>query len=352
MSFIREADDSKRPLSRVELHLHLDGSIRYSTIWEYATKRKADIGVKSADGVRRWLQKTTSTTLADFLKDFRTVSALFADDPEAWTRIAYELCEDQARDGVAYFEVRHGPQLLLSASSRYSGSDVVQAVQKGLDEGKQQFGVNSRQILTCVLENDDWAREIVQLCQKYRDIVGGIDIAKNETIHAGFTKTEIEVYHLAEREGINRTAHAGESGPWNSVQAVMDTLHCTRVGHGYRVFEDPSGNCYNQARKQNLHFEVCPISSVLTGGCPPWASKHAVVHFAEDNANFSISKDDTTITGSTLDDEYKFLQSLGLTEAHIVRANFNAARSCFLPVQEKKELIHHLQRTYGIQSGD
>lgn len=300
-------------------------------------KRGIDIGVNSADGVRRWLRKTTSTTLADFLKNFPTFSGLVADDPEAWTRIAYELCEDQAREGVIYFEARYAPQLLHSANSRYTSSDVIEAIQRGLDKGKQQFGVKSRQILCCTMENDDWAREIVQLCQKYKDIVGGIDIAKNETIHAGYTKTEIEVYHLAEREGINRTAHAGESGPWNTVQTVMDTLHCTRVGHGYRVFEDSTGNCYSQARKQNLHFEVCPISSVLTGGCPPWASKHAVVHFAEDNANFSISKDDTTVTGSTLDDEYKFLQSLGLTEAHLVRAvskPFNFILLCTFIISE------------------
>lgn len=65
---------------------------------------------------------------------------------------------------------------------------------------------------------------------------------------------------------------------------------------------------------------MCPISSVLTGGCPNWAAKHAVVRFAEDRTNFSISKDDSMITGSTLDDEYRFVQSLGLNECHIVSA--------------------------------
>ena len=248
------------------------------------------------------------------------MQSVFADDPAGWTRIAYELCEDQAREAVAYFEVRHAPQFFRTVKSRYTNSDVIEAIQRGLDDGQRQFGIDSRQILSCVLNKDEWARENVLLCQKHRDIVGGIDIAKNEAVYPGFTKTELEVYHLAEKEGINRTAHAGESGAWESVQTVMDSLHCTRVGHGYRVIEDPSGKCYSQAKEQNLHFEVCPISSVLTGGCPSWASKHAVVHFAEDDANFSISKDDSHVTGSTLDDEYRFVQSLGLSEAHLVRA--------------------------------
>lgn len=70
-------------------------------------------------------------------------------------------------------------------------------------------------------------------------------------------------------------------------------------------------------------LQVCPISSVLTGGCPIWASKHSVIRFAEDKTNFSISKDDSMITGSTLDDEYRFLQLLGLTEAHLISAVSN-----------------------------
>ncbi|KAH6936514.1 hypothetical protein HPB50_018634 [Hyalomma asiaticum] len=129
---------------------------------------------------------------------------------------------------------------------------------------------------------------------------------------------------------------------------AMVKLHCHRVGHGYRVFQDPTGKTFRMAQEKNLHFESCPYSSVLTGGCTLSSQKHSVVRFAEENANFSISKDDTTITGSTLDDEYDFLRQLGLTEAHFIRANLNAARSCFLSEMEKKDLIQSLKEEYGI----
>lgn len=349
MDFISEIDYSKRPKTRVELHLHLDGSIRYATIWELARKKGIDLGVKSLSECERWLKKTTSTTLADFLKPFPLFIQPFIDDPESWTRIAYELCEDQARDGVAYFEARFAPQL-LHTTSKFTTDDVILSVQKGLDKGYAEFGVKAKQVVCCVLENEDWARENLKLCQKYPNYICGIDIAKDQSIQPGYTKTEVQVYQLAAKDGINRTAHAGESGPWTTVEDAMNLLQCQRVGHGYRVFEDTSMKCYEQAKKEGLHFEVCPISSVLTGGCPTWASKHAVVRLAEDNANFSISKDDTTITGSNLDREYSFLCSLGLTEAHLVRANLNGARSCFLPLQEKQSLLKQLEQTYGLNS--
>lgn len=350
MNFIKEVDYSKRPLTRVELHIHLDGSIRYGTIWEYAQKKQIDLGVTSVVAIEHWLKKTTSTNLADFLEHFAKVVQPFQDDQEAWARIAYELCEDQFREGVLYFEARYAPQLLRTAKSRFSDEDVLLAVQKGLDKGREKFGVRSKQVICCTQERDSWAWDNLKLCEKFPNLVGGIDIAKNEAIHAGYTPTEIEVYRQARLSGVNRTAHAGESGPWTTVREAMDLLRCQRVGHGYRVFDDASGLCYKQAREQDLHFEVCPISSVLTGGCPTFASKHAVVRFAEDGTNFSVSKDDTMITGSTLDDEYCFLHSLGLTEAHFIRANLNAARSCFLPPQEKQSLISDLYKAYGIHS--
>lgn len=122
--------------------------------------------------------------------------------------------------------------------------------------------------MCCVLENDAWAWENLKLCQSFPELIAGIDIAKNETINPGYTSTEVEVFRQAKLNGIHRTAHAGESGPWTTVKDAMDLLQCQRVGHGYRVFDDSSGECYSQARKQDLHFEVSRYSSPVTHWLP------------------------------------------------------------------------------------
>ncbi|XP_077518262.1 adenosine deaminase-like isoform X2 [Amblyomma americanum] len=311
MSFLRHFDASKIPRTRVELHLHLDGSIRLETIWELARG-----------------------------------------DLEAVERISYELCEDQAREGVAYFEARYSPHFLASKEKNVTVRQVVEAVNRGLQRGQHDFKVMARSIIACVLGNDEWSAECLKLCEEYEcKGVVGIDIAKDEARIPEFTKGEIKVYERAKQLGIPRTAHAGESGDYRSVRDAMLKLYCDRVGHGYRVFQDPTGDTYRMAREKNLHFETCPYSSVLTGGCPLGPGKHSIVRFAEDNANFSISKDDSTITGSTLNDEYDFLTQLGLTEAHLIRANLNAARSSFLRPAEKECLVQDLLREYGVLPG-
>ncbi|XP_049268412.1 adenosine deaminase isoform X2 [Rhipicephalus sanguineus] len=349
MSFLKHFDASMIPRTRVELHLHLDGSIRHETIWELAQKKRINLGVKSLADLQTKLIKVDSTTLADFLDRFAVFMPTVVGDLEAVERISYELCEDQAREGAAYFEARYSPHFLASKEKCVTPKQVVEAVNCGLRRGECDFQIKARSIIACVIGNDDWSRECLKFCEEYQNKgVVGIDIAKDEAKLPEFTKGELAVYERAKHLGISRTAHAGESGGYQSVMDAMVKLHCDRVGHGYRVFQDPTGKTFKMAQEKNLHFEACPYSSVLTGGCPLSSQKHSIIRFAEEDANFSISKDDTTITGSTLDDEYDFLRQLGLTEAHFIRANLNAARSCFLSAPEKKDLIESLKEEYGI----
>ncbi|XP_065283953.1 adenosine deaminase-like isoform X2 [Dermacentor albipictus] len=314
MSFLKHFDPSKIPRTRVELHLHLDGSVRLETIWELAHKKKIDLGCSSIAALRWRLQKVESSSLKDFLDRFSIFMPTIVGDLVAIERIAYELCEDQAREGVAYFEARYSPHLLASKEKCVTPALVVQAVSRGLQRGEHDFRIKARSILTSVWGNDEWTIDCLKLCEEHNCIgVVGIDIAKDEVQTPGYTAVEAQVFQRAKQVGVPRTAHAGESGTYSTVRDAIVNLNCDRVGHGYRVFQDPTGET-----------------------------------FAEDNVNFSINKDDSTITGSTLDLEYAFLKELGLTEAHIIRANINAARSCFLPHSEKEDLLQHLFREYGI----
>lgn len=166
----------------------------------------------------------------------------------------------------------------------------------------------------------DWTEDVLRLCIKYKGVVA-IDVAGDDGFaDCIFGPTEVAVYSEAEKEGIGRTIHAGESGPGINVKLAVQDLSVTRIGHGYRVLDEEE--IYMDCIKKNIHFECCPYSSILTGSVVSTYNngKHPIVTFAEDNANFSISKDDTTVIGVSLDQEYLLLSSLGLTEVHIVRA--------------------------------
>ncbi|XP_047109169.1 adenosine deaminase-like [Schistocerca piceifrons] len=170
---------------------------------------------------------------------------------------------------------------------------------------------------------------------------------KSETyVEVPLNQEEIGAYEEARKSGIHRTLHAGEAGGAEMVQRALDVYHTERVGHGYRVVENEA--IYSSCKEKRVHFETCPWSSYLTGTVPLGVRKHPIVRFAEDGVNFSLNSDDPTLTGRTLRDDYALAASWGLTEAHAIRANLNAAHACFLPDNEKAQLIKKIYKELNI----
>lgn len=361
-----------RPKSRVELHVHLDGAIRHETIWEVMRQKGLSLpGNGSLSDLREALKVQEPKDLAHFLQAFGIFMPAIIGDTKVIERVSYEFVEDQAKESVAYCEVRFSPQLLLpnanttpSDTNHVNGSvngvkelvvdDILDAVLKGLSLGEQQFGTKVRVILCCIRGHPEWSWEVLRLCEEYKDRgVVGIDLAGDEGSSNGselFSKTdpEVAVFEAAKEKGIHRTMHAGEAGPADCVKAAVEMFGAERIGHGYRVLEDEE--IYKMCLRENIHFETCPHSSYLTGSMQSLTSpskRHPILRFAEEEVSFGINTDDPTVTDTRLSDEYKLLMRWGLTEAHLTRANFQAALHSFLPPAEKKELIDQLQEAYG-----
>ncbi|XP_076346923.1 adenosine deaminase-like isoform X2 [Tachypleus tridentatus] len=302
------------------------------------------------------------STLANYLKPMAWYLPIIKGNCTAIERIAYEMAEQQASEGVVYSEVHYRPANLanmntsddLSGTERVTYRKVLELVTKGFQRAEEDYGIKTRSLLICGRENADEAREVLSLCEEFKDksVVGiGLSeswIGPNPDLEGeeGLKKEVIEVFQRAAQLGIHRTAHTGEAGPPSSVDRHVKFLQIERIGHGYRALGDKA--LYQDLLKKGIHFETCPHSSYLTGAVPANCTKHPIVKLAEDNANFSVNTDDPLLTGTTLDDEYRLLQQKGLKDFDIVRANFNAARSCFLPHQEKKDLFDHLKNVYGV----
>lgn len=363
-----------RPKSRVELHVHLDGAIRHETIWEVMRKKGLPLpGNGSLSDLKEAVKVQEPKDLAYFLQAFSIFMPAIIGDTEVIERISYEFVEDQARESVAYCEARFSPHLLLPTHSltpsgqptHLNGSlngtkemvvdDILDAVLKGLARGEEQFGTKVRVILCCIRGRSEWSWEVLRLCEEYRERgVVGIDLAGDEgggtEGEGNFVKSETEeaVFEAAKEKGIHRTIHAGEAGPASCVKHAVERFGAERIGHGYRVLENEE--IYKMCLQENIHFEMCPHSSYLTGAMQSLtvpSKRHPILRFAEDEVSFSINTDDPTVTNTRLSDEYKLLFRWGLTEAHLTRANFQAALHSFLPPAEKKQLIDQLQEAYG-----
>ncbi|PSN57375.1 Adenosine deaminase [Blattella germanica] len=293
-----------------------------------------------------------------FLQPFLISTPCVAGDLTALERIAYEFCEDKAKNGVIYVEARYSPHLLLSKDGpgdMQALSQIVRAINQGFARGEAKFNIKVKSIL-CTLVGMTDAGEVLQLCDNFRNEgVVAMDMAATATmdpehhIEVPLSGPEYDAFQEAYQLGIHRTIHAGESGTSEMVKRAVELYHAERIGHGYHVVDDKS--IYDLVKQRGIHLENCPWSSYLTGSIPLSIKKHPIVQFAEDGVNFSLSTDDPTVTGYDLQDDYELAYNyFGLSEAHLIRANFNAARSSFLPDSEKQELIGRLKTLYGLDA--
>uniref|UniRef100_A0AC11BFP1 Adenosine deaminase n=1 Tax=Ovis aries TaxID=9940 RepID=A0AC11BFP1_SHEEP len=375
---------------KVELHVHLDGAIKPETILYYGRKRGIALPADTPEGLQNIIGMDKPLSLPGFLAKFDYYMPAIAGCREAVKRIAYEFMEMKAKEGVAYVEVRYSPHLLANskvepipwnqAEGDLTPDEVVSLVSQGLQEGERDFGVKVRSILCCMRHQPSWSPEVVELCKKYREqTVVAIDLAGDETIEgSSLFPGHVEAYAEAVKSGVHRTVHAGEVGPATVVKEVsvagwwrgpsprsphtpapearaglhaacpqaVDTLKTERLGHGYHTLEDAA--LYNRLLQENMHFEVCPWSSYLTGAWKP-DTEHPVVRFKNDQANYSLNTDDPLIFKSTLDTDYQMTKrDMSFTEEEFKRLNINAAKSSFLPEDEKKELLDLLYEAYGM----
>ncbi|ELW66767.1 Adenosine deaminase [Tupaia chinensis] len=323
---------SSAPL-QVELHVHLDGAIRPETILYYGRKRGIALPADTVEELQTVIGMDKPLTLPGFLAKFSYYMPAIAGCREAIRRVAYEFLETKAKERVAYVEVRYSPHLLANAKVEpifwnqaegdLTPDEVVALVCQGLQEGESAFGIKARSILCCMRD------------QPHETIEGS-------SLFPG----HVRAYEEAVRSGVHRTVHAGEVGSAEVVREAVDKLRTERVGHGYHTLEDEA--LYQRLRQADMHFEVCPWSSYLTGAWKP-ETEHAVIRFKNDKANYSLNTDDPLIFKSTLDTDYQMTKrDMGFTEEEFKRLNINAAKSSFLPEDEKQELLNLLHKAYGM----
>lgn len=364
---------------KVELHVHLDGALKHTTAWELLKKKNLHLpGNGSYEAFLDSIIVKEPDSLMTFLRGFGIFLPAVIGDLEAIERISYEFCESAAEQGVIYVEARYCPFLLMPDSfteanflsqntgnhdkngKQISTKEVVEAVNKGFQDGERQFGTIARTILCCIRGKPEWSKEILDLCIQFKDQgVVGIDIAGDEAGEKPIPGEESElrmldaediaVFEKAAELGIHRTVHAGEAGPAQMVWKALTVLKAERIGHGYRVLEDDS--IYNHCLNKGVHFECCPTSSMLTGSVSICGTKtHPIMRFAQDGASFSISTDDPTVTNTNLSDEYALCAKWGLTIAQLQETNINAMKNSFAEPSIKQSILEKLYSAYGLKN--
>uniref|UniRef100_A0A7E4VY93 Adenosine deaminase n=1 Tax=Panagrellus redivivus TaxID=6233 RepID=A0A7E4VY93_PANRE len=339
--------DGIRALPKVELHAHLDGSIRLETMLEMAKQKNVSLyNATTVEELKKHVVTSKPTTLAKMLEPFDHFLPLFKDNLEAIERIAYEQVQDQWAKGVVYFETRYSPNLFCTDGGNVTSRQVVDAVSRGLAKGEEHFGVMGRQLVCCIRGLEKYAEDVLAIAIEYRNRgVVGIDTAgASYGADEQYGPEIVSVFRRAAELGIPTTAHAGESGTANQVQHVIENMKVHRVGHGYHIIQNDTIYDKYAVSNKTIHFEACPTSSVMTSSMPMDWDKHAITRWAQDDVNFSLNTDDPTLFDTNMVKEMNFAsEKFKMNLTQIWQTQLNAAKASFLPADLKAELIEVIE---------
>jgi len=325
--------DVLRAMPKIELHCHLDGSLRPETMLELADATGIELPAITADTLRRYMRADNVSSLEDYLARFEaTISVL--QTAEAIERAAYELVVDAHADGVRYIEVRNAPHLNIREG--LSLDDVMEATVHGLARGEAATGTVARFIVCSLRQwNPDMSMEAAQLAVRWADRgVVAFDLAGGE---AGYpAAAHADAFRYAREHFLGVTCHAGEGdGPDSVVQALVD-CGANRIGHGVRSLEYPALLAY--IRDRRIPLELCPTSNVQTHAVPSLGD-HPIKQYLDEGVTVTINTDNRLISGITLTDEFAHLvREVGFTGTDLVQCVLNGCRAAFLPLPEREKL--------------
>jgi adenosine deaminase len=320
-----------RHLPKVELHLHLETSLRLRRL---AERRAQDDGAGPAALVAdpaRFVGYDRLRRLRYASRAGRVADALYT--PENIETITFELLQESSADGLRYVEVRVGgrrgftllgPRLMLEAMA---------AARARATSG---LGIRAGFLVTIVRERGpEEAAARVQDALACRDCgVVGVDLAGDEENYppALFARA----LALAREGGLGVTAHAGEFAGPSSVWTAIYQLGARRIGHGIRAVEDPA--LVDYLRDHRVTLEICPTSNIRLGLAPS-LSGHPLRLLIDAGVPVTINSDDPLLLGTDLSREMEHVaRALDLTEAHLREMMAAAARAAFLPDSDRAAL--------------
>jgi len=320
---------------KTDLHCHLDGSLRVSTILDLAKQQNVTLpATTEAELFSKIYAGDVASSLTDYLKGFN-ITLKVLQNKAALYRVAYELIEDCAKENVRYIEVRYAPTLHQELG--LSLEAIVESVLLGLEHGRRDFGVLSGVIL-CALRSMPVASSIetarLAVAYKMRGVVA-FDLAGDEAHFPA--KDHKQAFELARVEGLPCTIHAGEAAGPKSISDALFLCGAHRIGHGTNLFENYELEQY--VLDFQVPLEICLSSNLQTGACLA-ISNHPFVSYFKKGLLVTLNTDNRLVTNTTSSLELQIAQdTFGYSNDQMKTIIKNGVQAAFLPFAEKQALL-------------
>jgi aminodeoxyfutalosine deaminase len=304
------------PYPKVELHVHLEATVRPETLLEIARKNDFPLPATTVEGIRDLYRYRD---FDHFIQVWiLTTNALQRE--EDFRRVVVDYAGEAARHGAIYVEGIFSP--VERTWRGVAWDEIFSGYCDGIDEAREQHGVEVRLTpdITRAAAPADGV-EVVRYAAKYRERgVVGVGLGGEEALHP--PEKFVEAFRLAREEGLGSVPHAGEVVGPASIWGAIDALHADRVRHGIRAVEDPE--LLRELAAREIVLDVTPISNLRTGVVST-LEEHPLPELVAAGVVCSISTDDPEMFDTDLTREYEAACSFGLSPQSFFDAGVRGA---------------------------
>ncbi len=323
--------DFIRAMPKVELHVHLEGSVEPETLLELAARHRIALPARHVEGIREWYR---FTDFEHFIEVYLQVSRCIR-TPDDIELVARRFLEAQAAQNVRYCEVTY-TAITHFLQKRLRFDDQLAALNRARAWGERTLGVRMGIVI-------DIPRSLPAF---FGRMIAGWAIRGigNGVVAFGLGGPEVghppekfgRAFDRARAAGLPSVPHAGETDGPRSIRGAVERLGAARIGHGVRCLEDPA--LVALLRQRRIPLEVCPTSNVRLGVVPSFG-EHPLPRLLEEGLYVTLNSDDPPMFDTTLTDEYlRAAEHFGLEADQVEALVLNGVRASFLPEEERRAL--------------
>lgn len=323
-----------RELPKTDLHVHLDGSLRPSTLLELSNEGGHNLPFATEDEVRTYMREEAARDLPTYLGVFEHTLKVLQTEGNL-RRAAYELAEDAAREHVRYMEVRFAPSLHESQGMPWN--KIVEAVLNGLRDAEDRYVIRTG-IILCGMRTmtPDMSMRLADTAISFKNAgVVGFDLAGEEKDYPA--KDHKQAFYKIRNNNISGTVHAGEGFGPPSIHQALHYCGAHRIGHGTLLWKDRDLMAY--VNDHRVPLEMCLTSNVQTGAATTIRDHPFQIYF-DAGLRVTINTDNRLVSNTTMTDElYLVCETFGLNVYDLRGLLINGFKSAFLPYKDKVTIL-------------
>lgn len=326
-------------MPKVELHLHIEGSLEPELMFDLAQRNQIDIPFKSAEEVR---QAYNFSNLQDFLDIYYQGMNVLQTEQDFYD-LTMAYLEKVASQNVRHTEIFFDPQGHTERGIAFE--TVINGISRALEDGEKQLGISSHLIMSFLRHlSEESAFDTLREALPYKDKILGVGLDSSEVGHPP-SKFQ-QVFAAARQEGFDiAVAHAGEEGPPEYVHEAIDLLNIDRIDHGNRSLED--SGLVNDLVNSKMALTVCPLSNLKL--CVVKDMKeHPLKKMLNLDLKATVNSDDPSYFGGYMTENYLAVaEALQLDKGDIIKLARNGIEASFADAALKKKLHHELDHYIG-----